>query len=347
MRVVLAIPSAELSNGPALLEGGRRKSEEWSAPQEWGWVLATAADQSVEAIPRETVRRAEAASCGEYRNWTLWASEFGLAVVCHDSALTRRGVDGNVSIPAPNGPMQAPFIGLAQTRYVDLAILTLRSYSILGNLSLELAEADRSHGADSGASAAGEVNSEYGLPQLRKRLKRLQEIESDYVRFRDRLWFDSVPKHQIDTRIMVNLREHCGVARLHDSFLGELQLRRDVSSTRHAELEVAEAQRREEQASRDRVRRQAEQEERETTREHLNQLLAVLAIIFAVPGIVDAFSPEKSWRIGLLVVGLMLFLGFVAYKAVAGWNRRTLRSARSSSPGPDAEQAPTSANGRR
>lgn len=328
LRVVMAIPERSVDRPPSLLPD--TEGSAWSCSEKWAWVLATGADQYVEAFPAETRRRAEQALCGEYRTWTIWASEFGLSLVRKD-----------VDLASPDTRLgETKFMRLAQTRYVDLAVLIMRSYHALGALSGDLARIDRDvltalagrGEQDTDASRADQDAEE--KVRLREQLRRLEEIQADFVIFRDRLWFNAVPRHMVDTRIMLTLRERSGVDRQFEDFMMELDLRRQVYSTQYAAREVEDSRRREEAEHDEALLRETERKEREQERElreedrvalaqrgeRLNHLLAIAAICFAVPTVVESFGLWSSREAGAVILVLMTVLGLAAYFLVKRWS---------------------------
>ena len=170
--------------------------------------------------------------------------------------------------------------------------------------------------------------------RLREQLRRLEEIQADVVIFRDRLWFNAVPRHMVDTRIMLTLRERSGVDRQFEDFMMELDLRRQVYSTQYAAREVEDSRRREEAEHDEALLRETERKEREQERElreedraalaqrgeRLNQLLAIAAICFAVPTVVESFGLWSSREAGAVILVLMTVLGLAAYFLVKRWS---------------------------
>lgn len=330
-RVVMALPMRDVVAPPSTLD--HEEDSTWSPVEKWAWSLAVGADRFVEAYPAETRARAETALCGAYRSWTLWASEFGLAIVRHRA--------GTVNESGLRG--ETTFAQLAQTRYVDLTVLVMRAYEVLSAFAADLAAIDREVEESlhrQGTSPSSTDGADRDRERLRRQLQRLEAIQADFVLFRERLWFHSVPRHLVDTRIMLNLREKSGVDRLYAEFVDELALRREVYSTQYSAREIEASNRRELLAQEEQRQREEEREasrrsrdraetERHETRaardarsERLNQVLAVAAVVFAVPAIIESFGLWASPLAGLTVLVSMVVFGAIGIRIVSRWTGR-------------------------
>lgn len=159
-------------------------------------------------------------------------------------------------------------------------------------------------------------------------LNTFQLIQSDFVRFRDRLWFDAVPDREFETDFMTALRQATGAAQRYNDVKDELDLRQTVYTTQfnsrqieldreirnQAELDAKlrddenrreEAQRRADEAATRREREEAE-ERRRKSESAQNLALGFLAIVFAVPGLVQLLPSTDStipfWATGAFII---------------------------------------------
>lgn len=321
-RIVLAVPGDEVGAAPALMNRDPRSA--WSDVEKWAWMLATGADEYVEALPAQTESRALRAHCGEYQSWTLWASEFGLAVVRHRVGEPEDGVRLG----------ETTFMRLPQTVYTDLALLNLRCYQELSVFAADLSLIDsraeqralrQRQRTDEADREERESPAQSAKRRLEHQLQLLEALQNDFVVFRDKLWFRHVPRHRVDTRILLTLRETCGVGPMLDEFVEELTLRREVYSTQYAALEISESREREEQWRREELARDDERSRREGRAEQLNQILAVAAVVLATPAIVESTGTWSSWEALGWVLATMLVLGLITWVLVRWWMGRERR----------------------
>ncbi|WP_141756357.1 hypothetical protein [Micrococcus sp. HMSC067E09] len=322
-RVVMALPGTAVTTSPALLSGTRNDAQStWLPAERWAWLLATGADKYIETLPLETEDYAARASCGHFRRWTVWAEAFGLAVVRHDLVLDRDLQDADDNRLRIG---QTTLLQLPQTRYVDIALLTMRQFMILGDLTGDLA-AIGSTPPEDGATSADRVDTLY------ERLTQLEEVQRRMVGFRERHWFSNIPQHEIDTLVLLTLRDRSGVQRIYDDFSEELTSRQDVYRTQFTAADLERNRRRtrlreaEERAREESAQVQQKQNERVTL------ALAVVALALTVPAIVESFGFWNSPRAGaftLTLVALISVIGtLVVYKVTDRRARKRERQSR-------------------
>lgn len=333
-RSCLAIPGSDVPPPPFDLHFDDERCE-WSDAEKWGWVLAGGLDEFAEVLPAGADSTGEAGTIGDFHSWTVWVEEGGTAFVRHDTRGTVKKLHKGID-KAYRTVGETVFLVLAQTRMVDLLVLNMRAYSALQRFAEDLAEIDSTVSAEvdpgpSGAEHGKDDESRWERAQadrLQKQMDRLERIEADFVLFRDRLWFNSIPRRRVDTQIFLKLRDLMGVDRAYDDFTDELELRHQVYSTQHASQQMKDARRREEARRRSEENRQAEAEIRAGRSELLNIIIGVVGTALAAPAFVEAFAGERWgedetmgwWAVGV-TIGLAAIVGLAVF-CLARWRRR-------------------------
>ncbi len=312
LRTVCAIPGHGDYPQPRLFADTEEDGDgAWCELDMWAWELGSGADDFVEGIPRYSADVADTPDRSRYEYWTMLPTASGTGVVRNASA-SRQDC--------------RPWM-LSSTRFVDLAILIHRSTSMLSNVS------ERLRAIKFSTASTGRASSSCSAPDdeahaLTSDLNTFQLIQSDFVRFRDRLWFDAVPDREFETDFMISLREATGAAQRYDDVKDELDLRQAVYTTqfnsrqieldremrnqaereakqREDELRREETQRREDDAVARREKDAAE-ERRSKSESAQNLALGFLAIVFAVPGLVqllpDTGSTIPFWATGIFII---------------------------------------------
>lgn len=305
VRVVCAIPGKELRRHPALFQDPTEGSDwEWCLQDTWAWTLGSGADKYTEGIPRYSSTAPENPDRSPFEYWTMVPTHHGAAMVRNCPADV---FDTN------------PWM-LSGTRFTDLAILIQRASTMLGNIgdrlrSITLASSQvRSTDTD-------KLSLDEAFEEFTAALTRFRDIQSDFVRFRDRLWFEVVPGRDLDTEFMLSLRKSLGVTRRYLDVKDELALRESVYSVQFNQRQVELDRQLQLQASQEAKAREDDREERnrialvaqeqrdaeiqrQTQQDSLqNKTLAFLAIVFAIPGLIQILPPERS---------LPVFLGTAA-----------------------------------
>lgn len=301
LRTVCAIPGHGNYPQPHLF-ADTADDEEWAWREldMWAWELGSGADEFAEGIPRYSADVEDTPDRSRYEYWTMLPTANGTAVVRNDSA-SRQDC--------------RPWM-LSSTRFVDLAILVHRSTSMLSNVSERLRAIKFSTASTERASTPCSAPDDE-THALTSDLNTFQLIQSDFVRFRDRLWFDAVPDREFETEFMTSLRDATGAAQRYDDVKDELDLRQAVYTTqfnsRQIELdreirnqaEREGAQRRERDAVAQGERQKAE-DRRAKNESAQNLALGFLAIVFAVPGLVQLLPATEStipfWATGIFII---------------------------------------------
>lgn len=280
------------------VHAGIGRDAQWSRAEVWAWALATGADGNMltENRPGVYTDPGAAGRLGNLKNWSLLAATEGLGLVFHSEM--------------SNEAMRP--LSLASSRYVDLMILNLRSYAAVAELNQRLGEERTRAGA--------------AERSLRDRLRALGEIEDGFVTMRDRLWFDSIPKHPLDGEILRGLRGALGVQAQYEDFVDEMNARRDIYRTQfdlqRLEADAAQAEERHAESVRRAQAEEARRKDRDVAierRERLVVALSVLALVLVTPSFVDLFFEHHGVGPGLLGIGIAL--GLAAAFGVWWWFR--------------------------
>lgn len=321
-RVVMAVPGSSVNSSPTLLSGTRNDERStWLPAERWAWLLATGADKYIETLPLETKEYAARASCGRFRRWTVWAEAFGLAVVRHDLVLDRDLQDADDNRLRIG---QTTLLQLPQTRYVDIALLTMRQFMILGDLTSDLA-AIGSTSPEEGATPSDRADALY------ERLTQLERVQRDMVRFRECHWFSNIPQHEIDTHVLLSLRDRCGVQRIYEDFSEELTSRQEVYRTQFSAADLERSQQRSRRREAEERAREEAAQVQQKQNERVTLALAVVALALTVPAIVESFGFWNTPAAGAFTLGLVALISVVGtwavYKVTDSRAKRRVRQA--------------------
>lgn len=312
LRTVCAVPGHGNYPQPQLFgDVGEEDESAWRELDMWAWELGSGADEFAEGIPRYSADVEDSPDRSRYEYWTMLPTANGTGVV-RNAAASRQDC--------------RPWM-LSSTRFVDLAILVHRSTSMLSNIGERL-RAIRFSTASTARDTPPCTAPDDEAHALMADLNTFQLIQSDFVRFRDRLWFDAVPDREFETDFMTALRQATGAAQRYNDVKDELDLRQAVYTTQfnsrqieldreirnQAELDAKlrddenrreEAQRRADEAATRREREEAE-ERRRKSESAQNLALGFLAIVFAVPGLVQLLPSTDStipfWATGAFII---------------------------------------------
>lgn len=320
MRVTCAIPWHDATELPPPEEfSTEHDANTWSVFDSWGWALSTGADRFYEAIPARTNSTRERQRLGEHEYWTLWGTSYGLSVV-------RKPGGFWVDEGTRSGFMKDPSLWmLASTRFVDLCLLTQRCTLALHELENELAI----DGKD-----------------LEEQLDCFNALQTQFLAFRNHLWFDVVSDHLLDSRVIKGLRKQSGQLSMYTDLRDEVEIRREIYDTRHAIRSVREQKLRAErtQAEQDErdARREKQEQDRiaaEKSRERLNVVIGIAAAILAVPAIAETTGITPSWPYFTVVLLIMVILSAVVFLGFRLGSRRRKRGAEPNSPLTSTEQS--------
>jgi hypothetical protein len=272
VRTVCAVPGRGDVTSPSLFD--ELTDSSWRPEDAWAWQLSAGADRYTQGIPdhRST---GPAPERFRYQDWSFATSDEGVALVRNGPADSR----------------DACFWMLSATRFLDLALLVHRSSAMLDNLGERLR-----------AIRFRTLSREQ--EDLTAALESFETIQSDFVHFRDRLWFNTVPGREIDTLLMLELRRSMGVTGRFTDTRDELELRENVYTTQYNARQLRIERERESLA-------RAEREDGERQAKVQNLLLGILAVAFAVPGVVQVSGmPGNGWTVVVTVI-LMVVAGLV------------------------------------
>ena len=313
MRVTCAIPWHTATTLPPPEEfSSDNDTSAWSVFDSWGWALSTGADRFYEAIPARTTSTRERQLLGEHEYWTLWGTSYGLSVV-------RKPGGFWVDEGTRSSFMKDPSLWmLASTRFVDLCLLTQRCALALHALESDMAISDT---------------------DLEEQLDRFNALQSQFLEFRNHLWFDVVSDHLLDSRVIKGLRKQSGQLSMYTDLRDEVEIRREIYDTRHAIRSVREQKLRAERAQKEQQdrddRRDNQDKERnaaEQSRERLNVVIGIAAAILAVPAIAEAtgITPSLAYFAVVLLIMIILSVGvFVGFRI--GSHRRKKKAMQNSS----------------
>jgi hypothetical protein len=269
MRVTCAIPWPEAPPPPAPEEfSDDDGNSAWSVFDSWAWALSTGADRFHEAIPARTVGTRDMQRMGEHEYWTLWGSSYGVSVVRKPGGNWTDEINNSVFMKDPSLWM------LASTRFVDLCLLTQRCTLALHYLDSRLAIEDT---------------------ELEEQLDSFTALQSQFLAFRNQLWFDVVSDHGLVSLVHAGLRKQTGQLSMYTDLRDEIEIRREIYDTRHAIRSVQEQNNR---AARD--------GERQDERDRLNIIIGITAVILAVPAIAETTGVTPSWEYFTWVFAIML-----------------------------------------
>ena len=244
----------------------RQPSQGWSARHIWSWILATGTDNFVDGVPDFYAEPPED-KAGHFLFWDTISEETGVAFV-RKVAQTRDDLK---------------YFGLAHTRYVDLIMLVMRAHVSLAKLSGALREIEFTDVIN-----VGERSEKKYMEKLNLQVKNFQSIQAHFVRIRDRLWVDAVPKYHTDTRVMRSIRKATDLDIIYRDIENEITLRQDIYSN------IYEA------------RRNEHQEKEHERFNFWTIILAFLAAVLAVPGFLDISSEEPTSPRGAFIISLEL-----------------------------------------
>lgn len=305
-RCVLAIPNVEKPRPPELLDsdGEDVPTGRTEVADGWAWVLASGADKYFSGLPHMGDEGLTGLRLGWYQNWSVMSAELGVAAVRLN---THYEDDSKTTM-------------LISTRFVDLALLNLKSLVALRKLNAELEfhEAPRDT----------EDLQEAGEKSLTQRLTHLQSLQMRLVDFRDRHWFQAVPKREMGSRILLGFRRGSGAQQMYEDIVDEIVLRERTYTTMFQVENARIQEERSVEAAREECRRNQEREEKEKERERseearraaeedrelLNITLAAGALLLALPTLfIDLFGMPPGVMTTLLVAGVFIAL-FVAWR---------------------------------
>ncbi len=275
------VPRAGVTERPRILAS----HDHWQPDQAWGWTMASGAN--AELYFRLPPNSADAAASG-----TAWIGHT-LAVVDADGlslVATRPGDDPSVE----NVDTQL----LLHGRFLDLAVLALRQQSFLERHANRLARTASTWGGDDAHDDLGEVI----------------EHEERLLRFRNRLWFTSVPNRPEGTTVLQLMQHQYGspalMAEVGDEQADMVRILELRDSRRRRQAgERAEAERRAQTELNE--RQQAEQEKTRRTIETGVAILTPPAVICGLAALL--FDPSPGLFFATAAISLLVVVGALVY----------------------------------
>lgn len=323
-RSVSAVSYKPITTGPRLFNSRENKQADFNrnektesrmnelVQKQWAWQLATGADRYWESQP-DIELKSENLNFSVNKYWTVLAAESGIA---------------HVKSSYLDDP-DTQFWNLSSTRRVDLAILAMRSYSVLNVLIKRLAEVEH-FGLSTNLealtdkdSSSAVVDQEY--KKIQKNMERFSEIQESLVYFRSRLWFNAVPKRPRDTEAMLWIRQATGVEAMYSDFLDEMKLRQEIYTVNYQRREVEQKRFAEEERLKAEEKEESERSDREDEHNRINLLIALGALILTIPAFTELWPYETSEQTKFWVTVIIVALLSIPALAWAFVSRRKKR----------------------
>lgn len=276
-RIAVAIPEDLPPQTPTTRSSS--DSGAWSPNEWWAWQIATGADPFYEGHPEQTRDSLDRYKLAGLQNWTFLCMDRGVGIV-------RNQFQTAVDLTDRVGDTQYLIFGA--TRYVDLAILTLRNSIVLHKLHNRLTSLE----PDLATKHANSDDSLNENEELRKQVDALASVERSFLTFRDKGWFTSVPGRRVDTELLLAIRNVNGGNLVYNDFVDELAFRQQVYNTQYQYRQLV--------SSDDRTKRS----------DRTNKVLGVVAAALGGPGIAEAFGLfdlPHVWS-GIATVGVCVFV---------------------------------------
>ena len=276
-RIAVAIPEDVPPQTPT--KRSSSDSGAWSPNEWWAWQIATGADPYYEGHPEQTHESLDRYKLAGLQNWTFLCMDSGVGI-------TRNQFQTAVDLTERVGDTQYLIFGA--TRYVDLAILTLRNSIVLHQLHNRLTGLE----PDLATKLANSDENLNENEELRKQVDALASVERSFLTFRDKGWFTSVPGRRVDTELLLAIKNVIGVNLVYNDFVDELAFRQQVYNTQYQYRQLV--------SSDDRAKRS----------DRTNKVLGVVAAALGGPGIAEAFGLfdlPHIWS-GIATVGVCVFV---------------------------------------
>lgn len=279
-RSVVAIPTRPIASNPQLWPNDTsEESDSWTREASWAWQLATGGDQYHDRIPSQSRLGSESESVDDIEDWHIATVDSGVAAV-----RTNTNYTGNPKITL-----------LASTRFVDILLLNMRTFTALSALSAMLNQKQELSAITLGSSKT-----------LSARLTELNEAQIEFAEIRNVLWTETIPRRSTGTAILHGLRDTSGVRRMYEDVSGDLNLRSDIYSSIYQQIS---SQEREQQQDVDKARQEAKDEARNTQ----NLLLGAIGVVVGAPSIVEMAGVEPGLTGLLWTIGIALALAGAFY----------------------------------
>lgn len=299
--VTMAIPGIDdLAQPTPLRRDFEGKVGDWTSHDKWAWYLASRFDRYTTEIPDFHDASLAQSLVARYRDWTIHSCEGGLAVVRRE----------------PLGTSQNNFFMLSGTRFVDLAILTLRANNYLGCIGEQLRQLSfgpealnvlDSSESELGAGTLQEIK--HADQQLQRSLRQFAKIQAEFVYLRDHLWYERVPGRAEATTILQHILEKTGARRNFDDIVSEIEIRENVYTTQYnfarIRLDGVEA---------------ASNKREEERRDKRNAIIAFAAVALAFPSLFALLPGAGGWWVFLACLATTAVIApTVAYLLYRRW----------------------------
>lgn len=225
VRTVCAIPNIPASNIDSLPNVFKDDQESSiitpSIAKIWASQLSTGYDFYAYGIPSvESIINSSGEDLLEnnIKNWVISVDNNGLALIRTSPELKQ-----------DLGP-----VAITSTRFLDILILIQRSYTALRQVSRLVRQAE--------VSVKEEISDQQDLEtrqlHLKQRFKLLLEAQVKFAKLRNTLWYNQIPRRELDTYLMLTARKEMGVQGLYDDLVDEVQLCREIYDLAYHEIKT-------------------------------------------------------------------------------------------------------------
>ncbi|PAT12445.1 hypothetical protein [Corynebacterium hadale] len=286
---ITAIPACDEPALPRRMRSSLREGlGTWTRHDAWAWFLATRADDYSPELTAMDQVSLDASRVQLFQDWTVHSDENGLAVVRRSPIENRNN----------------NFWMLTGTRLVDLAILVRRADNYLSVMAKQMRR--MSFGSEELEAVRrkpewDDEDVELASKILRTSLRDFEDIQTEFVIFRDYLWYESVSGRPVDTAVLHHMLKETGTRDDFHEVASELELRKDIYKTQGDAIRVAL----------DNVKRRRA-ERAQDRREQLNINLAIVGTALAIPGLIDLWPRDDS-SYGAFVISVILVLTITAF----------------------------------
>lgn len=279
--------------------------QNWTAHDTWGWFLANRADQFKPELTALDDESLDESRVQLYHDWALHSSENGLAVI------RRRPADNRNN----------SFWMYAGTRFVDLAILVRRADGYLTRMAKQLrAMTFKSEELNALLNQCDDEGPDEPLTRaqeiLQTSLQNFEILQTEFVTFRDHLWYESVSGRDVDTKVLRSILVSTGAHNDFTEVSSELQLRESIYRTQGDSIRFALKEQQQKQIEKQReLERQREKEaaDKEKQRERRITLVGLaFAFVLGVPDWMDFLYSGLGDVVTIMsLISLLVVLGLL------------------------------------
>ena len=276
--VVTAIPGKNTFNlASRFWETTEEERQNWTAHDTWGWFLANRADQFKPELTALDDESLDESRVQLYHDWALHSSENGLAVI------RRRPADNRNN----------SFWMYAGTRFVDLAILVRRADGYLTRMAKQLrAMTFKSEELNALLNQCDDEGPDEPLTRaqeiLQTSLQNFEILQTEFVTFRDHLWYDSVSDRDVDTKVLRSILISTGTQNDFTEVSSELQLRESIYRTQGDSIRFALKEQQQKQIEKQRALERQRENKKEDKEKQRERRITLVGLAFAfVLGVSD------------------------------------------------------------